>query len=251
MLAQSDDDGGAAKVRKQRAPRLLDGFVVGQLTRDKKTGFLFVANDCRGPAIGKQARGFGLDQSGHAAAVALLEHALGQRVGDHALIVIGEHQDIEFWQAGLDAADERLLDRGRERVAMLAIHAHNLLVAGDDARLYGGRAAGVADNSLAANFKGDKRSAQVARGIVGSGHAEQGDPAAESGEICGNISGAAGTNGLGNKINHGHRGFRRKTRRRAPDVAVEHKVADDSGTPPLQAFDKAVKFCQRSGFGQG
>src|SRR6185369_1778319 len=102
VLTESDDDGGAAEMGEKRAAGLLNGLVVGQFLRDEKTGFLFVADDGRGATVGKQARSLGLHESGHAAAVALLENALGQRVSDNTLVVVGKHQDIEFWQAGFD-----------------------------------------------------------------------------------------------------------------------------------------------------
>ena len=119
-----------------------------KLAGDEKSRLLFIANDGPGSAISKQARGFRLYHRGDALAAAFVEDALGEGVGDDSFVVIGDDQRMEAGQAGFDGANQGLLDGGRERVAMLAIDAHDLLMARDDARLERGRALGVGDTPL-------------------------------------------------------------------------------------------------------
>ena len=74
--------------------------------------------------------------------------------------------------------------------------------------------------------------AQRVRGIVAAAFrpddAEDFDARAERGEIGGDVAGAAEAFALLDEIDDGDGGFGREARGGAPEVAVEHQVAEDA-----------------------
>ena len=133
-----------------------------------------------------------------------------------------------------------------QRLAAFAIDANNVLVARDDARLDGGDAARVGDNAFVGNIRGAQVFAKRFAGLVGGSFAgaddaKHFDARAERGEICGDVSGAAEAFALLDEIDDGDGGFGREARRGAPEIAVEHEVADDSDAFAAKARDKALE----------
>ena len=99
--ATRDHHGRTAKMRQQSAARLPDGFVVLERTSDEETRFLGVADDHGRASIGKQSRSLRLDQHRDAAAVAFRQHAIRQRIGHHAFVVIRDDQRVQTARAPL------------------------------------------------------------------------------------------------------------------------------------------------------
>ena len=118
---------------------------------------------------------------------------------------------------------------------MLAIDAHDLLVARDDARLERGRALGVGDYALRRHAQRREAAAKIAGGFIGSRDAEGRDAGAERREICGHVAGASQARSFRHEIDDGHGGFRGKARGAAPDVAVKHEIANDADAAATQA----------------
>ena len=248
VFSKSDNDGGASEMREQGAAGFFDRRVIVKLAGDEKSRFLFITNDGAGSAIGKQARGFWLYESGDALAAAFIEDALGEGVGDDSFVVIGDYQRMEAREAGLDSANQGLFDGGRERVAVLAIDAHHLLMARDDARLERSGALGIGDHAFGRHAQPCEAAAKIARGFIGSGDAERRDAGTERREIRGHVAGSAQARSFRDEIDHGHGGFRRKAVGAAPDVAVEHQIADDADAPATQAGGEFFEIARGDGF---
>ena len=114
-------------------------------------------------------------------------------------------------------------------------------MARDDARLNRGDAIGIRDQAFVRNAGVRKAAAQDVRVFVGAGDSERSDLGAKRGEIGRDIAGSAQAGGLRNKIDHRHGGLGRKPRGLAPNVAVEHEVADDADAASLQAAYEALE----------
>src|SRR5882672_6086547 len=63
--------------------------------------------------------------------MALCQQAVRKRFGHHSLVVVRDHQGVETPERRLDSPDQRLFQSVVERLAALAVHAHDLLVMRD------------------------------------------------------------------------------------------------------------------------
>src|SRR5207244_5911688 len=129
--------GGATEMREQGAARFFDGLVVADGTRDKEARFPVVANNGAGAAIGVKPRGLRLDENGHIEAMAGVQNAVGERIGDQSLDVIREDQRVQPAERGEEPANELFLGFLPQRLAALAVHAYNLLVSREIGRASG------------------------------------------------------------------------------------------------------------------
>src|SRR6266850_146835 len=243
LVTARDDYGAAAEVREQGEA----GFFDCKRAGDEKSCFLCVANDGAGATIRVEARSFWLHENGNFQLMRGAEDAVGEVVGDETFVVVGENERVEMFERGKKQAQKFFLSFVAERFAALVIHANNLLVAGNNARFYGGDALRIGDNSFVHDVCGAQTFLQSAPGFIISNNAEHFHFGAERGNVCADVAGAAEAFALLDEINDGNRRFRRKARGRAPEVAIEHQVSEDADAPSAQAGDPS--FQARNGIG--
>ena len=131
------------------------------------------------------------------------------------------------------------LSFGAERFAAFVIDADDLLVTGDDAGFYGGDAFGIGENALARDVNSVETGDEGAAGFVAAYYAEGFDLRAESGDVGGDVACATEAFGLGDEVDDGDGGFWREARGGAPEIAVEHEVAEDADAFAAEAGDEA------------
>src|SRR5882724_7125797 len=100
LFTAGDDHGAAAEMREQGAACFLDGFFVGEGTRDVEAGFFCVADDGARAAIGVEARRFRLYENGNFQLMRGAEDAVGEVVGDETFVVVGKHERVEMPECG-------------------------------------------------------------------------------------------------------------------------------------------------------
>jgi len=213
------------KCASRARPASSTDFFVCKRAGDEKSCFLCVANDGAGATIRVEARSFWLHENGNFQLMRGAEDAVGEVVGDETFVVVGENERVEMFERGKKQAQKFFLSFVAERFAALVIHANNLLVAGNNARFYGGDALRIGDNSFVHDVCGAQTFLQSAPGFIISNNAEHFHFGAERGNVCADVAGAAEAFALLDEINDGNRRFRRKARGRAPEVAIEHQVS--------------------------
>ncbi len=152
LFPARNKDSATTKMRKQGATGLFHRFIVCQGASNEKAGFLGIANNYASSAISIQARGFWLYENRYAQLVTGAENAFGKIVGDEPFVVVREHERVKALQCDEQAAQEALFGFGSQRLAALAVHPHNLLMARDDARFHCGHAASVGKHAFFGNF---------------------------------------------------------------------------------------------------
>src|SRR5690606_746035 len=121
----------------------------------------------------------------------------------------------------------------------LAVEPAELLVLDEHAGLDDGRrAAGRGEGGDL--FLREDFGQLLARG-VGPEVAGDGAAGAERGEVQGYVGGAAGGPGVARDVDHGHGRLRRNARGVAPDVVIEHHVADDEDAEAGDLFQERGK----------
>ena len=152
---------------------------------------------------------------------------IGEALLDEALAVILDDDGIEV------AAASPRWRRGAVELGLgglefaLAIHADDLLVAGDDAGLDDGVVIGILLDGLNVDAFVGEEALEGVRVGVGPDHAENGGVGGEFAEVAGDVGGAAGVLGLAVHLDHGDGGFRRDAADAAPDELIEDEIADD------------------------
>src|SRR5712664_3027193 len=100
LFTAGDDHGAAAEMCEQGAAGFLDGFFVGEGTRDVKAGFFCVADDGARAAIGVKARRFRLYKNGNFQLMRGAEDAVREVVGDKTFVVVGENERVKMPERG-------------------------------------------------------------------------------------------------------------------------------------------------------
>jgi hypothetical protein len=144
-------------------------------------------------------------------------------------------------ERGKQRAQQFFLGFRAERLAALAIDTNDLLMAGNDARLYRGDASRIGDNAFVRDVCRAKTLLQGATGFLSTDHPERFDLSSECGDVYGDISRATKAFTLLDEIHDGNRCFRRKPRGRPPKVAIEHQVSDDSDALSTQAGEPSFQ----------
>ena len=121
------------------------------------------------------------------------------------------------------------------------IDAHHLLVPRDDSRLHRGDAFGIGDDAFSCDICSAQAFLQRASGLVIPNHSKRFYFPAERRYVCGHVPGAAQAFALLHEIDNGNSRFRRKARSRAPQVAVQHQVAEHADALPAQARDQSLQ----------
>ncbi len=148
-----------------------------------------------------------------------------QRLRDHALAVIAHDDGIAFRQSRFQFREQTGGEARIQAVARLAVHAHDLLFLGDDARLDAGMASAGDEQSVAADLLFAEQPLQMTAGAVIADRAEKFRRGLEGNQVARHVRRAAGHEAFAHKIHHWHRRFRRDARHAAPDELVEHHVA--------------------------
>ena len=128
--------------------------------------------------------------------------------------------------------------RGRG-AQLFPIHANDLLIARDDARLHDRSETCILDRRCGIDLLFGQKLTKLTAAAVGTEHADNGDFANESAKIPRNIRRAAGIKALAGNFDDWHRRLRRNTADLAPDEFIQHKIADDEKAfrlGPLQNF---------------
>ena len=178
------------------------------------------------------------------------QDAVGEIVGNQALVVIGEHQCVKFLERSKQNSQESFLSFSAERLAphearhtfaSLLIDAHHVVVFRDDSRFHRGDAFRISDDSFVPDTRGPKTFLQGAPGFVISGNAKRFHPRAQRSDICGHVSRPAQALALLDEIHDRNRRFRREPRSRAPKVAVQHQVAEYADALAAQPRDQSFQ----------
>src|SRR6267378_542560 len=241
LVTAGDDNGAAAEVREKSVAGFFDRFFVSERARDIEAGFFGVANDRACAAIRIEARSFRLHENGNFQLMRGAEDAVREVVGDETLVVVGENERVKMSERGEEQTQKFLLSFRAGWFAAFVIHANNLLVAGNDARFYGGDALRIADHPFARDVRSSQTSVQSSTGFVISGDTKRFHSGAERDDVRGDVAGAAETFALLDEIHDGNRGLRRKARGRPPEVAIEHQVSEDTDALAAQAGDPSFQ----------
>ena len=153
---------------------------------------------------------------------------VGQRLGDEALAVIGNDDAVDRRDGAVERPHSEFGLFGGKRAAPLAVHAHHLLVAGDDAGFHSGGDRRILLRPRAVSMP---RFPQQVTAAVG--HAESAPASPITAVCCGefadvarHVGRAAGIIRFARDVHHRHRRFGRNARDLPPDELIQHEVAD-------------------------
>src|ERR1700716_761262 len=151
--------------------------------------------------------------------MACAENAFSEIVGDQAFVIVGEDEGVEVLQRSKQRAQEALFGFRPQRFAALAIDAHDLLMARDDARFDCGHTPWVSESAFINNVIVAKAIAQRGARFIISDDTEAFHACFEREKIRSNFSRPAEAFALLDEIYDGNRGFRRQARGGTPKIA--------------------------------
>jgi hypothetical protein len=126
-------------------------------------------------------------------------------------------------------------------VGLLQVDAQQLLAAGDEARLQGGRARGVGDQeALDAPLLADQAQRLVPLGVAAD-DPDQGHLAPQGRHVAGDVAGRAQHDQLAGAGQHRDRRLGRDAADVAVDEAVDHQVADAGHARPGQGGEQRLE----------
>jgi hypothetical protein len=150
---------------------------------------------------------------------------LEELAADDPLAVVLDDDRVRLITPLRDRADEPLHRARRQRLLLLAVHADDLLVVGDDARLDDGGARGRHDPAHLDLPRGELPAQHVAPAVL-AGQADDGHPAAERADIARDVGGTPRHHRLRLDPHDGDRRFGADAADLAPHELIEHEVAD-------------------------
>ena len=157
---------------------------------------------------------------------------------EEPLRVVLDDDGVEVGQHRLELRDRlRVADR-RRRETTLAVHAHDMLLAGDDPRLDDGLVIVGLLDAVQADFPGREQPLEDFRVQVVAEQAHHRDVVGELAQVARDVGRAAGIVGLGVDIDDRHGGLGRDAADPAPDELVEHQVTDDEDAFGTEAVDQ-------------
>src|SRR4029077_2153 len=148
------------------------------------------------------------DENGYAQLMARAENALGEIVGYQAFVIVGENQGIEMFERGEQGAQDALFGFRPKRLAALAVDAHDLLMARDDARFHGGHATRVREHAFVNDAGVAQTFAQGRARFVIPDNAEALPGCPEGAQFCGYVASPAKAFALLNEIDNRDGGLR-------------------------------------------
>jgi 3',5'-cyclic AMP phosphodiesterase CpdA len=138
----------------------------------------------------------------------------------------------------------------------LLVDADNLLVPGNHASFDRGHAARFRQDAAVSDFLLAKTGAENAAGfiiaqfpggVLSANNTERFNVCGETSEVGSDVSRSAQTVGLRSEVHNGDRGFGRETVGRAPKVAVQHQVAENSDVNLAETRQQALKARNKAG----
>jgi len=233
-IAERDEQHGGAQLVQEEAGGLHQIFVlewirVARVVRQagEFKSFLAVRRDERERGEIQVMHRFRIEAQPDAALAAERLHSVEQRLGHDALAVIADDDGVRTRQRCFDHGQESLRVGGAEVAGRFAVHAHELLLMRDDARLDTGVPALDGDQAGAADMVQRELDAQLPLRLVTAHRAEQFGGRAERRKIAGDVGRAAGHKAFSLEFHHRHGCFRRNARDASPEKLIEHHVADD------------------------
>jgi hypothetical protein len=167
-LAARDEHGLAVEALEDApADQVHLGVGLRRKRSDALHRLLQVRGDAGDAAVAQEVLDLRVHGDELAAAARQREQRLQQAGVDHALAVVGKHDAFGLADAVLHAVEQEADDLAAERLAALAVEAHDLLVARDHAGLQDGRAGAVLAHAVhvhAALPEGGEQ--EVALGVV-------------------------------------------------------------------------------------
>jgi hypothetical protein len=142
-----------------------------------------------------------------------------------------------MFERGEQGAQEAFFGFRLQGLAALAVDAHHLLMARDDAGFHRGYTPRVGEHAFVNDAGVAQTLAQGRARFVISYRAEALHPCPEGAQICRYVACAAEAFALLNEIDNRDGGFRGKARSGAPKIAVQHEVAEDADAFSAQAGD--------------
>ncbi len=143
-----------------------------------------------------------------------------------ALAVVGEDDGIEAGKQGLEILPGFVEKPFRGRLPIFTVNAHNLLIAAYDPGLDGGLAATVDEQAAGIDAQPVKFGFKGGPGTILAHQTQDFYLGTQTDKIVDDIAGAAQNLGLALDIDHHDRGLGRNPLNLAPDVFVQHKIAD-------------------------
>jgi hypothetical protein len=164
----------------------------------------------------------------------------GQRRRNDALGIIGEQTGIDLGQAFVDEGTETFFEGRRQELAAFVVESRHLLAVSDDARLGGGWPARIDEQARNVDAASRQRRAQAFARFIAADDSRQEDFGAQAGGIGSGIGCAAGDEGALLHLDDGNGCFGREAVRGAPQVFVEHDVADHEQPHAGELLDESV-----------
>ncbi len=241
--AAGDQDGADRDLGKHRpAGRLSRLVALGADARELRH-LLDIGREQGGAGKDRRVGLLRIDDYRHAGLVCRGDQGLdGARVED-ALGVVGEDDDLGLGQRLGSIRDDLGGDRLGHGVDILGIDAEQLVPAGEEPRLHGGRAVLVLDQQGAKLREPSAERGKVGRRLVRTGDADQTYAGAVGDEVRGDVAGAAEEGPVIAVLQHRHRRLRRDAPDVALDEAVDENVADHEHACLCEAIDDGSIHC--------
>src|SRR5438067_2520337 len=93
-------------------------------------------------------------------------------IGNQSFVVIRKYQGVELLECCENHAQEFFLRLGGQRLAALVVHAHYMLMLGDDPRFHRGNALGFGQHGLADDVLAKETSLKRAASFIATQHAK-------------------------------------------------------------------------------
>ncbi len=159
--------------------------------------------------------------------------------GENALVVVADDDRVGAARGSECLTGEGVRDDvvGRKRVVRLVVEASDLVAGGVDPGLRRRGTGRRREDAVRVHAAGDELRSELTAFRVAADERDELRLSAERGHIRGHIRGSARRRRLALEAYHGDRDLGRESIGRAPEVSVEHRVADDGdarGARPLQ-----------------
>ena len=144
-----------------------------------------------GAAVAGEVACLGIDENRHVDGLCLGEEGRQQVGRADALVVIGADEAVHFGQDGFGACHHLSNQRIRQRQSAFVVQTHKLLMPGDEARLFGGRAPGVLHQQVVGDALRPQLRPHVPPGSVVPNHARQAHLATQGAQVGRHVCRAA------------------------------------------------------------
>ena len=164
---------------------------------------------------------------------------------DDALAVVADDEAVAARQLALEHAQQPGERLAGDLGARLPVGAHHLLRVGDDARLHRRRPQRIAHDGARVHAARGERIEQLLRATILADEPHQHRLGAECGEVRSHVPGAAERAGFPLHLDHRHGRLGRDALAAAPQVVVEHQVAEHEQPAAGELVDDALQVIER------